>query len=245
MYITHFGVKIKEKESNHISKAVYLAAKPEGMEHWEEEDYTNQRKRADINYDLNMEYFKSLDERDFSNYILKQCKKYKMTECINLNEVAGVAGIYMLVLDKYKQVYIGLSDDIKKRVMQHWRNQKSLERLIFGDICNSVISIDSFGAFDTTRIFYIKTYSQYTLEERILKSFDTRYTLNRTAGGIGSVDTYTGDQASAVLAVSANRRGKNLIQFVDIDRLKETVSEKSFEYYLERYPELIHKKQTV
>lgn len=238
MYITHFGVRIKEKESNHISKDIYLTAKPEGMENWKEGDYAEQRMRADINYDLNMAYFNSLDENVFLHYISKQCKKHKMTECTNLNDVSGVAGIYMLVLDKYKQVYIGLSDDIKKRIMQHWRNQKSLERLIFGDICNSIISIDSFGALDTTRIFYIKSYSQYTLEDRIIKTFDARYTLNRTAGGIGSVDTYTGDQAPATLAVLANRRGKNLIPFADVNRLQEALSNESFRYYLNKYPVL-------
>lgn len=43
----------------------------------------------------------------------------------------------MMVLDYYKQVYIGISNNIKKRIMSHWNGKKSLERLIFENIFES------------------------------------------------------------------------------------------------------------
>ena len=241
--ITHFGVKIKEKPSNHINKDTYLSAKPEGMTGWKEEHYPQQIKKASLNYDLNMSYFASIKQDDFDSFLSKILKKYKFTECFDLKELSYVEGVYMIVLDEFKQVYIGISSDIKKRIMSHWSSQKSLERLIFGDVCNSILSVDSFGALDTTRIFYIKTYSTYTTEEKIVKNLDTRFSLNRTAGGIGSSDTYTDNSKMAALAVTANRRTRALIEFLDIDDLKSIVSEKAMKYYIDRYPELKRKNE--
>ncbi len=239
--IIHFGLKIKEKPTNHINKKIYLSAKPEGMRGWTDADYTKQIPKADYNYDLNMEYFKSLDFDDFNKYISKQCKKHKFVECFDLNMLKDISGVYMMVLDEYKQVYIGISNNIKQRIKGHWNNQKSLERLIFGDICSSILSIDSFGALDTTRIFYIKTFSTYKKEEEIVKAFDSKYMLNRTAGGIGSVETYTNMASAARLAVLANRKTRDFVDFVDVNKLKSIVAEKSFQYYLEKYPTLLKK----
>lgn len=238
MYIRHLGLNIKEKVSNHINKTTYLSAKPEGMRGWKEEHYPKQKLRADFNYDLNMMFFNSLDYKKFDEYLLKKCKKFKLKECFDLNELDHVEGVYIMVLDEFKQVYIGISSDIKKRIRTHWNSSKSLERLIFGDICNSILSIDSFGALDTTRVFYIKTYSTYQVEEKIVKDFDSKYMLNRTAGGIGSADTYTDNSMSAKMAVSGNMKKRDLTQYVDVNHLKAIVSERDFQYYLDRYPTL-------
>lgn len=148
----------------------------------------------------------------------------------------------MLVLDQYKQVYIGISGDIKKRIQSHWRGRKSLERLIFGDVCSSGLSIDSFGPLDTTRIFYIKSHSIYRLESKIVHAFNPVYMLNRTAGGIGSWETDTDSPAMIATAVLANRKEKKLAPYVDIDLLRRAVSEADFAYYLRRYPELKEKR---
>ena len=239
MYINHFEIKIKDKPTNNINKETYLSAKPEGMRGWKEEHYPLQRMKAEINFDANILYFSSLNNDEFTKYINQKLKRFKFNECFNLNELNFVEGIYMLVLDKYNQVYIGQSTNIKKRIISHWNSKKSLERLIFGDICNSILSIDSFGALDTTRIFYVKTFSCFTLEEKILESFDNRYTLNRTSGGIGSVDTYTDNKKSAELAILANRKKRDLLPFIDIYKLKSTLSESEFEWYTKKYPQLL------
>jgi hypothetical protein len=241
MSILHFGIKIQEKPSNHINKELYLSAKPEEMRGWTDEHYAKQRLKADLNFDLNMAYFKTLDLNEFNGYLLQQCKKHKFVECSDLNALDNMTGVYMLVLDNYRQVYIGVSDNIKRRIMSHWNGRKSLERLIFGDVCSSILSIDSFGALDTTRIFYIETHSMYKTEEKIVRLFDSRYMLNRTAGGIGSAETDTDGEMIAKLSVVANKKRRNLIDFLDIMRLRAAVSENDFKYYLKRYPELSRK----
>lgn len=243
MSILHFGIKIHDKPSNHINKELYLSAKPEGINGWTEEHYKTQKLKADLNFDLNMLYFNSLDENSFNEYVKKQCQKYKFIECYDLKDLEAIIGVYMLVLDHYKQVYIGISDsNIKRRIINHWNGKKSLERLIFGDVCNSILSIDSFGALDTTRIFYIKTFLTYSTEEKIVKSFNSRYLLNRTAGGIGSIDTYTGDSQTASMAVVANKNNRDLTTFLAPEKLKAILSDSSFSYYVNKYPQLLKKQ---
>lgn len=237
MNILHFGIKIKDKPSNYINKEHYLSSKPESIFGWEQKHYDKQILKANYNYDLNMMYFDSLDKTIFEKSLDKQIKKFKFKKCENLNALSYQSGIYMLVLDSYKQVYIGQSDNIKKRIMGHWNGRKSLERLIFGDVITSIISIDSFGALDTTRIYYINTYNTYELECKIVSSFDDKYLINRIAGGIGSSYTYTNDSTSAKLAVAANRKKRNFTEFIEIEKLKEVLGD-DFKFYLERYPEL-------
>ena len=158
-----------------------------------------------------------------------------------MNELDNKIGVYMLVLDGYKQVYIGQSNNIKRRIIQHWNKRKSLERLIFGDVCSSVLSIDSFGALDTTRIFYIETMSTHKTEEKIVRKFFAGYMLNRTAGGIGSFETNTDNEKMAMFAVVANSKTRNLIDYLEINKLKEVVSESDFKIYLKKYHELKNK----
>ena len=238
MELLHFGIKIKNKPSNRLSKELYLSAKPEGMRGWEEKHYEHQKVKASLNYDLNMRFFESLDFAIFNSYIEEKVKKHKFIECIDLKELSNTTGLYMMVLDKYKQVYIGISGDIKRRIQNHWNRRKSLERLIFGDVFTSIIPIDSFGALDTTRIFYIKNSSIYKLEEKIVKDFQGLYLLNRSAGGIGSSDTYTDSKQMALIATLANRVKRNLIPFTTLEELKNIFTEKQLQFYYRQYPEL-------
>ena len=122
--------------------------------------------------------------------------------------------------------------------MSHWNGKKSLERLLFGDICSSILSIDSFGALDTTRIFYIKTHSTFENEEKIVKNFDCKYVLNRTAGGIGSIHNFTDTAQTATLAAIANRKSRNFTDYIEMKRLKDIITDEELKYYLEKYPVL-------
>jgi len=87
------------------------------------------------------------------------------------------------VLDRYKQVYVGQAWDIRNRIKQYWSGTKQFDRLIFGDVETSVLSIDSFRALDTTRIFTAKTISGEELEQRLVNTFRPDYMLNRIPGG--------------------------------------------------------------
>ena len=146
-----------------------------------------QQERCLINYDLNMRFFSKIKYEDFEKVIKKLKKKFKkLLETTDLSIYGKKAGIYILILDDYKQMYVGQTSDIKKRVLQHWRNKKEFFRLIFGKVETSVLSIDSFGALDTTRILVYETdniYSQYDIEEKITDFVPKEYLLNRTKGG--------------------------------------------------------------
>lgn len=145
------------------------------------------QKNCLINYDLNMNFFNKIKYIDFEKMISKLRKKFKRLEEVrDLANYGGKGGIYILILDEYKQIYIGKSNNIKKRILEHWTRKKEFFKLIFGKTETSVLSIDSFGALDTTRIFVYEMddlYEQLNLEEKIVDYVPQEYLLNRTKGG--------------------------------------------------------------
>lgn len=213
--IQHFGVWIKKSPTNYISRENYAIIdkrnshwKPAMVQFWKsvyktpeelhkryEDDecrfYTDalcERHRNDclINYDLNMAFFNKIQQKEFDKALSKLIKSSKkIHEVFDLNEYKEKSGIYILVLDKYKQVYIGQSSDIKKRIMQHWRKHKEFDRLLHGRVENSVLSIDSFGALDTTRIFVLKAgWGELDEKEKLLVSkVSNDFKLNRVGAG--------------------------------------------------------------
>ena len=112
--------------------------------------------RALKNFDINIEYFNSLDSEDFNNEINNFLINYPTFEVVDdLNKYANISGVYVMILDEYKQIYIGISrckQGIKGRIQAHWQNIKPLDKLIWGRPEYSILSIDSFRAYDTTRI---------------------------------------------------------------------------------------------
>lgn len=76
------------------------------------------REKVLMNFDLNMAYFKTLDYGEFNESIqlfLNRNNEFK--EINDLNESEGKTGYYVMVLDEYYQIYIGTSNNIKRRVM--------------------------------------------------------------------------------------------------------------------------------
>ena len=138
------------------------------------------------NFDLNMRFFKSLDHEDFDNELndfLKRNQGFK--EVHDLNEYAGMSGYYLMVLDEYCQVYVGTTDDIKKRIRDHWTARVEFDRLLF-PMCavkTSILSIDSFRALDTTRIFAYATEETYKKENDYIEEFSRNFVTNRVSGG--------------------------------------------------------------
>lgn len=101
------------------------------------------------NYDLNMEYFSKLDKAAFDKALSSFLSHYKrFIEVTNLTDFAGTEGFYIMVLDEYKQVYIGKTKDIKKRIMQHWSKTKPFDRTLFPMYSwdKSTFSIDFFSS---------------------------------------------------------------------------------------------------
>ena len=139
------------------------------------------------NFDLHMQYFSSLDEVAFNTALSSFLSKYKrFSQVSNLNVFAGVEGYYIMVLDKYKQVYIGKSQDIKKRIMQHWSITKSFDRTLFPMYAwdKSTFSIDFFRALDTTRIYAWKRKVTKGIESELIENFPKQFCTNRIGGDI-------------------------------------------------------------
>lgn len=137
------------------------------------------------NFDLNMAYFRSLSKGKFEDSLQEFLNENSsFMEITDLNAVNGTSGYYVMLLDEYAQAYIGTSRNIKKRIQQHWTMQMYFDRMIFGDKDHSILSINSFRALDTTRIFVYPTSNTFNLEDKFINQFDQQYLLNRTAGGI-------------------------------------------------------------
>ena len=106
----------------------------------------------------------------------------------DLNKWEGKQGLYVMVLDEFKQAYIGVTSSdggIKARIRQHWSSSKAFDRLLWGRVDESIISIDSFRALDTTRIYAAKVRNPLSLENKVIDSLPSKFVLNRVIGGDG------------------------------------------------------------
>ncbi|MFS0715379.1 hypothetical protein ABC195_16025 [Microbacterium sp. 2P01SA-2] len=168
-------------------------------ESYEDEDHRfhtdawclEQRARALENYDLNMAYFASLDHAEFDQVVSRAVTSRRgMREVHDLNEWDGTSGLYVMVLDNYCQVYVGVATGaggVKDRIRRHWSSSKAFDRLLWGGVHDSILSIDSFRALDTTRIFAAKVSDPFALEERVIRAFPSGFVLNRIIGGRGDL----------------------------------------------------------
>lgn len=158
---------------------------------WCQQHYENCIK----NFDMNMAFYASLDKALFERKLQSFLKKHTgFKRVTDLKEYDSQSGYYLMVLDEYKQVYIGTSDNIKKRIQTHWRTQKEFDRLLFGTVENSRLSIDSFRALDTTRIYAYITQNTYHREDKYIRFFPDAYVCNRIAGGnmeLGTLEAYS------------------------------------------------------
>lgn len=142
------------------------------------------RNDAMVNFDLSMEYFAALDADEFEEalgHVLAKGRTFKPVQ--SLKDWDGAAGAYIMVFDEYRQFYIGQSEDIRKRIKQHWGANKHFDRLIYGTKYDSIFPADAMRALDTTRIFAARSTNPFAVEERAEKAADQRFCLNRMGGG--------------------------------------------------------------
>lgn len=210
--IQHFGVWIKKSPQNKLSREYYAIidkkssiwmpstpsrySDPEKRKKYFEDEeckiycdsYCEEwKEKCLVNFDKNMAFFAEISRVSFEEALSQMIKSNrKIKQIFDLNEYKEICGIYVLVLDEYKQVYIGQARDIKKRIMQHWSKKKPFDRLIFGGVNDSVLSIDCFGALDTTRIFVLETKSLDTSERFAVSKMPAHFRLNRIGGGAPS-----------------------------------------------------------
>ncbi|WP_138419650.1 GIY-YIG nuclease family protein [Aquibacillus sediminis] len=197
----HFGVKVLEgKRGLKLTREKYAVVSnknslvrfsrdiyaDEAGKFYTDEWCENQLKDSLKNYDLNMEYFSLLDHSKFCEAIEAFLKRNKQfTEVYDLNLYEGKPGYYLLVLDEYSQVYVGTTNNIKKRIRKHWSHSIPFDRLLFpmGNVESSILSIDSFRSLDTTRIFAYETKQTFDSENKFINQFPTEFVSNRMAGG--------------------------------------------------------------
>lgn len=197
----HFGLKVLEgKRGLKLTREKYaivsnknslvrfshdIYADEEGKT-YTDEWCKNQLKESLENYDLNMEYFSLLNHCEFCREIEEFLERNsQFTEVFDLNLYDNKSGYYLMVLDEYSQLYIGTTNDIKRRIRQHWSNSKPFDRLLFpmGNVDFSILSIDSFRALDTTRIFVYETNKTFSIEDKFINQFSAKFICNRMAGG--------------------------------------------------------------
>ncbi len=150
------------------------------------------QKDALYNFDLNMAFYEKLDRNEFNEEIEHFIStNTKFVEVKDLKKYKSATGIYIMVLDEYKQIYIGITNSsklgIKGRIQQHWSATKTLDRLIFGGIDKSILSIDSFRHLDTTRIFVCTDINEEDLDSEEFNltenAFSSKFKANRVPGG--------------------------------------------------------------
>lgn len=187
--IKYFGVNIREKvDGLKLTRDNYVKINAKSSifrgKVYSEPEINKRVLDSLYNYDLNMNYFNSLAQDDFNKEIENfSTNNENFKEISDLAPLSRVSGYYIMVLDKYKQVYIGSSQDIRVRILSHWSKQKEFDRLIFGRKEDSILSIDSFRAYDTTRIFVYPTDNYIKLENDFINMFRKEFVLNRTSGG--------------------------------------------------------------
>jgi hypothetical protein len=149
---------------------------------WCEQHFNNCMK----NYDLNIRFFSQLSRKKFRDELYDfLTKNNRFVEVTDLSLFSGKSGYYILVIDEYCQLYIGTTKDIKRRIQNHWSKKMPFDRLLFpmGAVNKSILSIDSFRALDTTRIFAYVTNKIYEYEDNYLKQFSQEFICDRMAGG--------------------------------------------------------------
>lgn len=135
-----------------------------------------------------MIFYEKLDRNKYNKTVEEIIKKYKMIEIRDLKDCKGKKGIYILLQEKYKQMYIGQTvRNLKERIVRHWKKKPEFDRILFGDAESSVIGVDSFGALDTTRILVLYEENKNKideLEEKMVKETPREFLNNRIGGGI-------------------------------------------------------------
>ena len=180
----HFGIKLKGSEmDNLINEKNFSVLTESVLSKYPSYKISYPWRQVEnmLIYDLNMKYFESLNKEKFEDYLMNFVNQNNFYEVSDLNDVMYTTGIYIMVLDSYKQVYIGQSKKIGDRIKSHWNKQ--LEFYKINQACSpykSKIAIDSFGALDTTRIFIRECNEKELneLEEKYIDEFDNSYLCN-------------------------------------------------------------------
>jgi hypothetical protein len=197
----HPSIRLSQESDPKLWAAIDHRYEDEQHTTYTDEYCAQERADALENFDLNMAFFSLIPENRFDDAVNRMLRKNKALRPVtDLSELEGQEGLYVMVLDQYRQVYIGQATNLRQRVKKHWSGTKSFDRLVFGEVDESVMSIDTFQPLDTTRIFAAVTSRADALEARVVRSFPAEYRLNRIGGGKLT------EMRAAVIGTEINRR---------------------------------------
>jgi len=181
-YYNHFGIIFaEEKTQKYMTKENFV------NRNLERNNYLTDfaKKEALKNYDLNINFFNSLNNNEFNDALKEVLNTYAFIDVKDLNAIKGKKGIYILVLDEYKQIYIGQTiRDLRERIIRHFKIEIPFQRVPF--IKKDTLPIDAFKPLDTTRIFVMFINDQKTMDEfesNLIKKCPNKFLLNKTIGG--------------------------------------------------------------
>lgn len=183
MSLTHFGLILDgSEEDNIISKNNFSILSDETIKKYPHYLKVYDRRQNDnlLIYSLNMEFFRTINKENFNDYLDEFVKKYNLDEIKNLKDLKYVSGVYIMVLDQYRQIYIGQSADICNRIKLHWKRQVEFYKINQWGCYRSKIAVDSFKALDTTRIFAYKCEKKElnNLESKFINEYKKEYLCN-------------------------------------------------------------------
>ena len=178
----HFGILFnEEKTTKSMTKDKFVNRKLDQNKHLT--DFA--KDEALKNYDLNIKYFNNLNSEEFDREIDRLLNLYAFVEIKDLNTIKGGKGIYILVLDNYKSIYIGQTNrDLKARIIRHFNIDISFQRVPF--VKYDTLPIDAFKPLDTTRIYTLYTSEQGVMDEiesKLINECNKKFLLNKTIGG--------------------------------------------------------------
>ncbi len=163
--VEHFHIPLpRQPEDLRLSRENYICTTRDGRYYFERgrlerapEQWAAVREGALRNYDLTMAWLARLPRAGFERAIGRLPERFpELRPVDDLTRWGDVPGVYVLVLDGYKQVYVGLArgrGGIRQRIVVHWQKKMAFNRLLAGPPERSIMAIDAFRALDTTRIF--------------------------------------------------------------------------------------------
>ena len=209
-----------------------------------------------MNYDLNMYYMKEVLYRPRFYQFLDYHFSYKseFEEVYDLREYDR-PGLYVMVLEEYNQIYVGITGkSIKKRIQAHWNKDKDLlNQVLGGDFYGSKISIDSYRVYDTTRIFvYRPSLIQnkddiWKMEEELIETYPSEYMCNRLCGG----SVFDDDIMETIKNMDEREeKGEDVYKKIELPRITESniseiikgVTYPEFERIMEKYDDIWEKR---
>lgn len=210
----HFGIRLPHRAGGHaLTRENCICTTKDGRYYFEDDWLRNdpsswEAHRAEVlrNFDLTMAYCERLPREAFLDALRAMCALFPCLEDVHdLNEWRGRCGAYVLVLDGYKQFYVGQTTapgGIRQRILVHWQKKPAFDRMLSGPAERSIMSVDCFRALDTTRIFAASCDVPGDLERAIQECLPEAYCANRTRAG---------DLPGGLAEAIAHRRERDLL----------------------------------